>query len=203
MSLLARKKTEFQDSPAWLGYVAENLPINKLRVRRDWERFLNFCRAVALCRPLTGAEEAVNITFADYCVAFRILEPALASTVYGLRTQELNLGRAVALLNKQLGRAVTAREIAGKLNWKDALVYKYLKPAVRNRLLEYEPGTREKNMKLLWANTDVTNGFLPSPKSVFQNNPEIGSEVRYVDPFTGEQKAMRAVTNRSRPATLA
>jgi len=193
MSLLARKNAEFQDPPVWLRYVAENLPLDKLRVRRDWKRILNFCRAVALCRPSTSGKEAVDITFADYCVAFRILEPALASTVYSLRTQELNLGRAVALLNEQLGRAVTTREIAEKLNWNDALVYKYLKPAVKNQLLKYETGTREKNVKLLWTNTDVTGGFLPSPKSVFQNNPEIGPEVRYVDPFTGKQVIMRAV----------
>jgi hypothetical protein len=199
MSLITCGKQDFKNPPDWLRYVARQLPLGKVRVRRDWNRFLSFCKAVALCRrPLLGAEETADITFADYCVAYQILEPVLASTMLGLHTQELALGQAVVALSTRLGRAVTTREIAEELNWKDSLVYKHVKPAVRHRLLEYESGTREKNVKRLLARTDASDGFLPTPKMVFKNNPEIGAVSRYVDPFTGKKRVIRRVRKRDR-----
>jgi hypothetical protein len=70
-------------------------------------------------------------------------------------------------------------------------VYKHLKSAIRQRLVEYEPGTREKNEKRVRTNGAATGGFLPKPWTVFKNNPEIGLEARYIDPFTGKKMVMR------------
>lgn len=191
LSLIVCKEGDFDHPPAWLEYVAERVPLNKVRVRRDWDRFLSFCKAVALCRAATRTSDAVDITFADYCVAYRILEPALAATLHSLPSQEFTVGRTVADLTKQRGRAVTVNEISTQLGWKSSLVYKHVKRAVKHRLIEYETGAREKNVKLLRANMDFSDGFLPTPASVFRSNPKIGSEVRYVDPFTGERRIMR------------
>jgi hypothetical protein len=194
LSLVVCKEGDFEHPPFWLEYVAERVPLTKVRVRRDWDRFLSFCKAVALCRAATRVE-VVDITFADYCVAYQILEPALAATLHGLPTQEFTLGRTVADLTKQRGRAVTVNEISTQLGWKSSLVYKHVKRAVKHRLLEYEKGAREKNVKLLRANSDFKDGFLPSPASVFKSNIKIGSEVKYVDPFTGQRKLMRRITH--------
>jgi hypothetical protein len=195
MSLMTSRKGDFCNPPVWLQYVAHQLPLAKIRVRRDWSRFLSFCKAVAICRPHSpDATEPVDITFADYCVAYQIFEPVLASTVRGLPTQELNLSRCVAVLNRRFGRAVTIREIARQLNWKESLVYKHMKPALRHRLLEYESGTRERNLKRVLASTSASRGFLPSPISVFKNNPDIGSEAKYVDPFAGKCRIIRRKT---------
>jgi hypothetical protein len=50
MSLLKYKKGDFEHPPKWLRYVARHLPLDDVRVRRDWDRFLTFCSAIALCR---------------------------------------------------------------------------------------------------------------------------------------------------------
>ena len=201
MSLLACDEKDFLDPPAWLPYVAERLPFEKVSVRRDWNRFLSFCKAVALCRRTSvRAHEPINIAFADYCVAYRILEPVLASTMQGLPTAELAVSQAVAALNKRLKRAVTIHEVAEELSWKDPLAYKHVKLAARRKLLNYEPGTREKNVKRLLARADSIDGFLPSPISVFKDNPEIGPEARYIDPFTGAKKLIRRSTRRRHKA---
>jgi hypothetical protein len=50
MSALKRKKGDFEHPPEWLQYVAKHLPLGDVRVRRDWDRFLTFCSAIALCR---------------------------------------------------------------------------------------------------------------------------------------------------------
>ncbi len=187
-SLLTYKSGDFEEPPSWLRYVAERLPLMKVRVRRDWDRFLSFCSAIALCRTGGLRDRPVDLTFADYCVAYQIFEPVFAATLRGVRTQEVDLGRAVAKLNKRLQRAATVREIADKLKWKESLVYKYLPRTVSKRLVEYEPGpTKESNTKRVLAIEDGTEGFLPPPVSVLRKNPEIGKKVEYFNPFTGEE----------------
>jgi len=187
-SLLAYKEGDFEKPPSWLRYVAERLPLGKVRVRRDWDRFLSFCSAIALCRAGGLLDRPVDLTFADYCVAYQIFEPVFAATLRGVRTQEVDLGRAVAKLNKRLRRAATVREIADTLKWKETLVYKYLPRAVSKRLVNYEPGpAKESNVKRVVAMDDVTEGFLPRPSSVLRNNSDIGRSVEYIDPFTGEE----------------
>jgi len=191
LSLLKCGEKDFRNPPAWLQYVAQQLPLEKVRVRRDWKRFLGFCKAVALCHPTKKHGETRDITFADYCVAYRILEPVLASTMHGFPSQQLLIGKAVASLNKRLGRAVTAREIAQELKWKESLVYKHVKPAVRHRILEYEPGAREQNVKRLFALKGARDRFLASPSSVFRNNPKIGTKATCINPFTGKRRILR------------
>jgi hypothetical protein len=189
MALLKRREGDFQYPPAWLQYVAEQLPLTQVRARRDWERFLSFCQACALCRR--GVDAVLDITFADCCVAYRILEPAPAAAVSDFSARRRNLTSAVARLNKHFGRAVTTHEIAAELGWKESLVYKHLKSSIKQRLVEYEPGTREKNEKRVRINRAASGGFWPKPWTVFRNNPEIGSEARYTDPFTGKKMVMR------------
>jgi len=193
MSLVAWKEGDFEHPPVWLGYVAGKLPLSRVRVRRDWSRFLAFCKAIALCRGGLERDKPLDITFQDYCVAFEIFEPVLAATLRGLPTQQLMVAQAVAALTKTLQRAVTTREVAERLEWKESLVYKHVNAALINRLLKYEPGVgaREKNVKRLLCAEGSNPRFLPSPKSVFKNNSMLGSEISYVDPLTGETKVLR------------
>jgi hypothetical protein len=130
---------------------------------------------------------ATDITFEDYCVAYRIFEPVFASTLRGLPAQSVLLAEAVRKLNHRLNRSVTTREIAEELNWKESLVHKHKKFAVKRKLIEYESGTREKNVKRVVARNEAV-GFLPHPRRVLKRNPEIGRKVKYVDPFTGKWK---------------
>jgi energy-coupling factor transporter ATP-binding protein EcfA2 len=190
LSLPVCKKGDFEDPPAFLRYVAAQLPLGRVRVRRDWDRCLSFFKSIALCRGDWQPKRSVNITFADYCVGYLILESVFASTLRGVHPQELTLVKAVAKLNKTLERAVTTKEIAGELEWREPVVYKYVTSAVRSGLLRHEEGTREKNVKPIIACREDSGRFLPGPRSVLRNNPEIGSPVKYVDPFTGTWKTL-------------
>ncbi len=190
MFLLKYLAGDFASPPEWLQYIAEHLPLDDVRVRRDWERFLAFCKAVALCRSFQCGHP-VNIEFRDYCVAYRIFEPVFASTLRGLPEQELALTRAVAKLNARYQRCVTVGELARELGWEKAVVYKFVKRSLRRKLLEYEPGTRERNVKRIRAREGLAGRFLPSPKNVLERNPKIGKEVKYVDPFSGTWKQVK------------
>jgi len=61
---------------------------------------------------------------------------------------------------------------------------------VKHKLIEYESGTREKNVKRLLAGREAS-GFLPHPRKVLKRNPEIGKKVKYVDPFTGKWRKVK------------
>jgi hypothetical protein len=197
-SLLKPRPGDFRHPPEWLRFVAGQIPCGDVRVRRDWSRFLTFCQAVALCRrPTMRSNQSSDITFPDYCVAYKIFEPIFASVVHGLPSREVELSRAVATLNRQRGRPVSLTEVATELGWKRSLAYKHAARAVRHRLVEYELGTRESNIKRLIARSDTDEGFLPRPRLVFDHNPEIGLEARYVDPFTGKTLVMRRRNSRS------
>jgi DNA-directed RNA polymerase specialized sigma subunit len=124
-----------------------------------------------------------------------IFEPILVASVQEarqleLRPQELQLCQAVAQLYKETGRAVTIRELSKHLNWKEKRVYKEVQRAVEDRVVRYEPLTRKKNVKRILPCGESTNRFLPPPKNVLKNNPEIGKKVKYVHPFTGKWRAV-------------
>jgi hypothetical protein len=189
-SLLVYQAGDFGIYPEWLQFVAKHLPLDNARVRRDWDRFLSFCQAVALCRVVRRGHPA-NIRFSDYCVTYKICEPAFSSTLRGLPTQELALVKAITKLNKIFKRSVTVREIARELDWNEKVVYKRARAAEESGLIEYEKGTRERNVKLIRAPNQMPSKFLPSPKIVFRRNPQIGKKVKYVDPFTGKWKTIK------------
>jgi hypothetical protein len=190
MSKIKFKPGDFQRPPKFLTYVARHLPLNNVQVRREWNRILSLMSAAALLRGFESTE-AVEIKFADYCVVYRILEPILVVNLKHSDAPEYELAKAAATLNKNLNRPATVREIAEELNWKERFVYKQLKAALRRKLVRTEKGTGEKNRKLVVARKRECNRFLPSPRSVLKHNPELGTKVKYVDPFTGRWKTVK------------
>ena len=183
-------KGDFSEAPSWLNYVAEQLPLDVARVRRDWKRFLTLLKAIALTRRCPGIRTKINIESCDYCVAYRILEPAFAASMHGVPGQELQVVKAVRLLRRKSDN-VTVKLVAQRLGWKQAVTYKHVKWAVKRGFLKYAPGTRERNQKILIPVDNANTGFLPKPIAVLNENPGIGSPIRYVDPFTGSKKDLR------------
>jgi len=187
MSMIKCKPNDFRNPPKWLQDVAKRLPLNDVRVRRDWSRILSFCNAAALLRGFES-DRLVDIEFPDYCVVYRILEPILSASLKDSDAPEHNVARTVAKLNKRFNRPVTVHEIAKQLRWKTSRVYKHLQSAAKRKLVKYEKGTRQRNLRPISARKHATGRFLPSPHSILKLNPEIGKSVKYIDPFTGHWK---------------
>jgi hypothetical protein len=172
-----------------MGYVAEHLPLERVRVRRDWKRFLSLCNACALLRPRTEGQP-VNITFPDYAVAYRILEPAFAATSHGVHTNEVAVIRAVERLSSISKIGVTVQQVGKMLGWSNPVVYKWVHSAIGHQRLRFEDGAHERNQKYLVLTSHASTRFLPRPASVFRDNHNIGASVSYVDPLTGETKIL-------------
>jgi hypothetical protein len=71
------------------------------------------------------------------------------------------------------------------------LVYKFTKIAIRQRLIEYESGTRLWNQKRLLLGPISSSSFLPDPLFVFRKRRDVGDVVRYIDPLTGKKRILR------------
>jgi hypothetical protein len=189
--ILCKKIPEFR-YPGWFEFLADQIPVDEPRARRDGVRFLSLLKAVTLCRSHSDgrfkkSSNEIEIDFADYCVGYRILSRAFASTFAGVDLKALTLAKVVRRLNKRLDQPATVKELVEELGWDQAVVYKYAKKAEKRNLVEYEPGTHPRNQKRLLPGLVVRQGFLPDPNLILQNCPELGDEVSYIDPLTGKE----------------
>lgn len=143
--ILCKKIPQFR-YPGWFELLADQIPGDEPRARRDAVRFLSLLKAVTLCRSHSDGRfkkspDEIEIDFADYCVAYRILSRAFASTFAGVDLKALTLAKVVRRLNKRSDEPATVKEFVEELGWDQAVVYKYAKKAEKRNLVEYEPGT--------------------------------------------------------------
>jgi DNA primase len=193
--LLGKKIPKFRH-PEWFNFLAREIPPDEPRARRDAVRFLSLLKAVALCLShsdgrIKESPAEIEIKFSDYCVAHRVLSRAFTSTFAGVHPRALRLSRAIRRLHKQIGRPVSVKELIQELDWDQALVYKYVKIAEKQNLVQYEGGSHLHNLKRLQPGLISRPSFLPDPNLIFQRCPAVGNEVRYIDPLTGKEVAIR------------
>jgi DNA primase len=193
--LLGKKTPKFRH-PEWFTFLAREIPPDEPRARRDAVRFLSLLKAVALCLShsdgrIKKSPTEIEIAFSDYCVAHRILSRAFTSTFAGVHPRVLQLSRAVRRLYKETAKPVSVKELIQELGWDQALVYKYVKIAEKQNLIQYEGGSHLHNQKRLQPGLISRPSFLPDPKLIFHKSAVVGDEVRYVDPLTGKELAMR------------
>lgn len=190
--LLVVKQGDFDNHPSWLSFVAEQLPMDKIAVRRAWERFVLFCCAIALCRGVGVEAKRMAITFPDFCVAYRIFESVFASELYGIRIEELRVARTIAKLNTREGRPATVSEVAAELRLDERLISEGVNSLQKSGLVSYKSGAWNRNEEGLVGLGHAPWSFLPSPKIVLENHRKLGAKVSYVDPFSGEMKWIEA-----------
>ena len=186
--ILCRHVPKFR-LPDWFNFIMERLPRNQIRVRRDAQRFLTFCEAIALVRRFATHEERaqeIEIRFSDYCVAYRLLNSAFASTAHAVHESERAVFEAVRSLTAQLKKPVSLQEVADHLGWGYPLLYKYFTRCRDHKLLDYLPGKQKSNLKLVQSVEGADTDFLPSPLTVFASNEVIGQSAEFVDPVTGK-----------------
>jgi hypothetical protein len=176
--------------PQWFTQVAKEMPADEPRARRDAVRFLTLLKAVVLSRShsdgrIKKCSKAIDVSFADYCVAHHILSRAFSSTFAGVHPQALKLAKAVRRLKKKYGRPVSTKEVAQTLGWSQAVVYKFAKKAEKQKLVQYESVSRIWNQKRLLPGLISHPSFLPKPEAILSKCGEIEDEVRYVHPLTG------------------
>jgi len=190
MSLLVAREGDFLRPPKWLRSLPRRMPLERPGIRRDFERLITFLQAIALCRGCARRPKAIDIEFTDYAVAHLIFERVFAATPRAIAAQDLQLTRVVARLNEEQGGPVTVKAVADALGWKPPLVYKTVRSAVAQNLVAYEGGTRARNVKRLVAISPEGSSFLPHPRSILADYPELGGSVTFTNPFSGEEETI-------------
>jgi hypothetical protein len=182
--------------PEWFDYVAEHIPAEDARARRDVPRFLSLLEAVARCRSFSDGRreksKVIEISFADYCEAYIILKDAFASTYAGAHPMAMEFAKAVRQLCSRTKKHITTKDVAKHLGWTDDVAHKWRLEAVKQKLVQYKSGTYPQNRKpLLPGPIEQSTRFLPTPRSVFEARPELGKVVKFICPLTGEALFMR------------
>lgn len=181
--------------PEWFAYVADQIPVENSRARRDVPRLLSLLEVIALCRSFSDARrekgKSIEINFADYCVSYQILHEAFASTYGGAHFMALKFAEAVRDLCDDTKRPVLTNDVMEHLNWEKALAHKWRVIAVRAKLVRYDEGTYPMNKKpLLPGPAQRATAFLPDPQLVFNERQDI-DDTTFIDPLSGEEKAFR------------
>jgi hypothetical protein len=194
-ALLSARIPKFR-YPTWFEAIADQMPVDETRVRRDVERFCSLLEAVALCRSYSDGRRkartnSVEINFVDYCSAYQIANDAFSSTYRGTHPQALRVAETVRRLQAELRRPATVTEVAQEQGWELALAYKWVKVALRDKVVSYEHGTRARNQKRLVSQEDRGTRFLPHPRRILRERPELNEQTVYVDPLTGKKKVVR------------
>jgi hypothetical protein len=192
--------------PRWLEFIAERIPADDTRARRDANRFCTLLEAVAMVQSFSDGRrnedrEHIEINFADYCIAYEILNEAFSSTYSGVHPQVLRVAERVRELHKEVKRSVTTHELAEELNWENQVTYKWLKAAVTEDLVRLEPGTNEKNVKRYSPGRSQARRFLPDPVDVLNHFDELDESSGFLDPLTGKLKKLRRQSKASSRAT--
>jgi len=181
--------------PSWFSYLAEKIPADSPRARRDGPRFLSLLQVVTRCRSFADGrwnKSEVAITFGDYCVAYQIFNEAFAATYAGAHPRALEFAQAVRDLYAETKRPVLTNDVMEHLEWEKSLAHKWRAVAVRQKLIRYEEGTHEQNKKpLLPGPAQQATTFLPDPHLVFEERRDLGDEVRFIDPLSGEEQIFR------------
>jgi hypothetical protein len=182
--------------PSCSKFIAERIPAENTRARRDANRFCSLWEAVAMVRSFSDGRrnkdcERLAINFADYCTAYEILNEAFSSTYSGSHPQALRVAECVRELHKEFKHSVTVAELVENLNWDRQLTYKWLTAAVKQDLVRLEPGTSAKNVKRYSPGRSQATRFLPNPVDVLNHCGELDELCEFLDPLTGKGKKLR------------
>jgi len=189
------KKIPIIRHPSWFGYLAERIPASEPRARRDVPRFLSLLKAVTLCRSYADGRRAkaeeIEITFADYCVAFQILADSFSSTFSAAHPLSLQVAAHVRELHSNFKRPIIVEELVKAMGWKKQLVYKWLADAVKHNLVTLSAGTHANNRKMYVPSELRPTSFLPEPQTLLDECAELDAVVHYEDPLTGDTCTLR------------
>ena len=141
-------------------WLAENIPTNKVRIRRDFERVLLAVSPCALLHQyqrecvMRDGQEHVIASIADYFIVRELLEGSLIETVKGTsRKTEILVKEVVAIQREKEKNTrnedidihcdVKTSEVLERTRSSRSSVYKWLQPAIEAGLIEKEPRRQE------------------------------------------------------------
>jgi predicted transcriptional regulator len=174
--------------PKWFEQIAEELPVDDLRVRRYLPAFVEACTTVCLVRSFqrdrTHSDGHLEVDFADFAITALIFDHVFVESLHlGKGVGEVTR-RVVETISHETGKPVRAEDMARKLNISMDTAYRKLRSAEQSGVIRLANKPEKSNRKKYWASPAPR--FVPDPKKLFRKL-RFKQMVKFVHPLTGEQ----------------
>lgn len=189
---LLKLRVEVKLPSSWLEIVIDCMP-GQVRVRRDVTRFLRLLQAITLTRYYrSGAHDRpeMEVEFSDYAVAWCLLNDAFTCSASDAPFATGQVVSAAETIFNKSHQAVSVKQIAAHLAWKQGSVYPHLNRAVELGLLRYDGKSRQNNEKRYIPTGARRDDFLVSPQKLLEMCPQL-EPCEYVNPITGNTEVVK------------
>jgi DNA-binding transcriptional ArsR family regulator len=188
-------------------WLAQHMPVKKVRIRRDFERILMAIEVCALLHQYQrrhvrkDGQEYLEASVVDYLMVKELLEGTLIETVEGTSpktemlvqmVREIYAGKGAAYTSEdETDAMVSMTELVNKAGKTRRTVERWLEPAVENGLLDKKKRGRQVFFKP--AEEAASNpifskrSMLPAGEALINNFPELCKEIQFVHPISGEK----------------
>jgi hypothetical protein len=193
------------------GWLAENIPTDKVRIRRDFERIMAFISASALLHQYQretrekDGRKYVIASVADYLMARELLEATLVKTVKGTSPKTETLVELIKEIcaekmetisseDNETDHCASMSELVTKTGKTRQTIYNWLRPAINGGVIEVISGGGRGKPTFYRPTDQAVKGvvrldalFLPQPEQIINAHPDLAKGLRYVDPITGDE----------------
>jgi hypothetical protein len=175
--------------PMWFDEIADRLFVDDLRVRRYYPAFVEACRTVCLIRSFQAHRErskhgALEVEFADFAITALIFDPVFVESLHLGSGRGEATRRLVDEIATQQRRPVRAKDLARKLKISMDQAYSKLRYAENAGAIKRANKPEKGNRKTYVATPPPR--FVPEPAKLFEALKDLGREVRFVHPITGD-----------------
>jgi len=162
-------------------------------VRRYFPAFIEACKVVALLRSFQRfktSPASIEIGFADFAITTQIFEGVFTESLHRGSEQTLETRNHIEILCEESGGApVDSKALAQRLGISKDRAYGLLRRAAATGVIRKVNPPAKTNRKLFLP--VPLPRFIPDPRIIFENSPEIEGPVEFVDPLTGKQIVFR------------
>jgi|SRR5579859_23740 len=174
--------------PEWSQQLADMVNVENIRSRRYFPIFISAWMAIALLRsflPGRFGKSKIGAGLDDFAIAWILFEPVFEDSIN--RGDDANRAlrdRLQRMMQKNENKPISAEILANDMKISRGKAHRLLKKASDAGVIERANKPERGNRKLY--RPAPYSAFLPSPDQIFQRIPEIGNQLRFLNPLTGE-----------------
>jgi hypothetical protein len=176
--------------PPWLEKIAERVFTGDITIRRYYPSFVSACQTVCLIRSFqregwSDESGSIVMDFADFAIASLLFEDVVVESIRSQEDSATEIAEAVRSISIRMGGVpIGADDLASDLKITAQAAYKSLRKASEAGTIRRANMPEKNNLKTFLPKPRPR--FLPDPAEMFQALKEVGDEVRFVHPVTGE-----------------
>jgi hypothetical protein len=175
--------------PDWFLTVADGVDTGKVASRRHFPAFVEGCKTIALVRSFqrdsTDLPNQIEVSFVDFCIAEILFEEILVESLYRYADEGRNTRSAVRKACATKGGPINAVDFAKYLSISEDRAYSQFRDGKENGEVRQSNEPGKGNAKFYLPAEPPR--FLPDPRDLLRNIPQISTPVEFIHPVTGKE----------------